>query len=353
MKTSVIRGIVTLAVCFSMILVGCSKSSPTGPGTNQYGNTSNGNYTIVPPSYMDSVLLGSTISLGWISDSSLIGTNVVISLYQGTNLVHTYGTYGNPGSDTLSLNVLAAYAGSGADYRFRIASATDPMEYDMSCYFRVYSAFSGTFTVTNPPSDTAWTDNSSSYVRWTSTGTPGTFATISLYNESSFIYSFTTTATVASGNYLATLPAGIANGNRYRIMVSSSSDRGIYAFSGYFTIQGGMVPDSLEFDGMPEFAKPITADGAAQSHNLTYSDTDCVKFIADSGTTYTMQTSSSLDTYMYLYDRDGATIIAQNDDAGVGFNALIMWTCTVSGTYYIKVRGFSADETGNYSISIQ
>jgi hypothetical protein len=354
MKTSVIQGIGAFAVSFSLILMGCSKSSPTGPGTNQYGNTSNGNYAIVPPSYMDSVLLGSTISLGWVSDSSLIGTNVVISLYKGNNLVYTYGTYTNPaGSDTIVLTVSATYAGSGTDYHFRIASFTDPSQYDMSCYFRVYSAYSGTITVTNPPADTLWTVSTSSYVRWTSSGTPGTYATVSLYYESSMVNSFTTTATIANGNFYATLPAGLANGNRYRILVSSSSDRGIYGYSGYFTIQGGMVPDSLEFDGVPDLAKTITTDGVAQSHNLTYRDTDCVKFTADSGTTYTMQTSGALDTYMYLYDRDGVTIIAQNDDSGVNFNALITWTCTVSGTYYIKVRGFSLAELGNYTISVQ
>jgi hypothetical protein len=355
MKVSLVRTGCALAVIVSLVMTGCSKS-PTAPNnTNQYGNTSNGYFTITQPAYGDSVLLGSTVTLGWTTSSlSLIGTNVVIGLYQGNNLVVNYGIYANDTVNTQTLNISALYAGSGTDYRFRISSASDPTHYDMSCYFRVYSGYSGTFTVTNPPADTSWTVSTSSYVRWTSTGTPGTYVTISLYYESSFVYSFTALATTANGNYYATLPANLANGTRYRIMVSSSSDRALYAYSGYFIIQGGRVPDNFEYDGVPDSAKSITTDGVAQNHNLTYRDTDCVKFIADSGTTYTMQTTGTLDTYMYLYDRDGLTLITFNDDIGGGnLNSRIIWTCTASGTYYVKVRGFSLAQLGNYSVSVQ
>jgi hypothetical protein len=334
-----------------LVLTGCSKS-PTEPDNNQYGNTTNGYFTITQPAYGDSVLLGTTIPLGWESSPALIGTNVVIGLYKGDNLVHPYGQYANPGSDTVNLNVLAAYAGSGTDYHFRIASIADPSQYDMSYYFRVYSAYSGTFTVTNPPADTAWTVSTASYVRWTYTGTPGTNATISLYDESSLVYTFTATATIATDSFSVTLPAGLANGNRYRIMVSSSSDRGLYAYGGYFTVVGGTAPDSLEFDGVPDSAKSITTDGVAQSHNLTYGDYDYVKFIADSGTTYTIQTFGTTNTFMYLYERDGVTLIDWDNDSGTGTNALIGWTCTASGVYYFAVRG-SGGAMGAYTVSVQ
>ena len=339
------------AVYALLVFTGCSKS-PTGPGDNQYGNTANGSYFIYEPNYMDSVLIGSTISLSWVSDSTLIGTPVVIAIYKGDNHILDIGTHANSSdSNTIAVLMAAAIVGSGSDYHFRISSATNSLIYDMGFYFRVYSTYNGSFTVTNPPADTSWTASTSSYVRWTYTGTPGNNVTVGLYYESSFVCSFTTTAVTANLNSYVTIPANVANGNRYRIMVSSSADRNIYAYSDYFTVQGGTAPDSYEYDGRPDSAKTITTDGVAQSRNLTRSDSDFVKFTADSGATYTMQTTSLIDTYMYLYYGDGTSLIDSDDDSGVNNNALITWTCTVSGTYYIRIRGFGGT-MGAYSLTV-
>jgi hypothetical protein len=116
--------------------------------------------------------------------------------------------------------------------------------------------------------------------------------------------------------------------------------------------RSGLDPDSYEPDGSPATAKSITTDGTAQSRSLTYADTDWVKFDAVNGMTYTIQTFSNLDTYMYLYQPDGTTLIAQDDDSGTGFNAMIVWACTQGGTYYFAVRGFTVTMTGNYTVSV-
>jgi hypothetical protein len=352
MKALRICAVGVFAAYALLVLTGCSKS-PTGPESNPYGNTANGNYTITLPNYMDSVLLGTTISLGWESDSSLIGTNVVISLYQGSTLVHTYGTYANPGSDTLNFTIGAPYAGTGTDYRFRIAAAADPSRYDMGCYFRVYSAYTGSYTVTSPTADSSWSPSATHTIQWTTTGTLSTNTTIDLYLDNTLVYTLTNTAITANGSYSWTMTGNPQNSDRYRIMVYSSADRGLFAYSDYFTIQGGVDPDSYESDGSSASAKSITTDGVAQSRTLTFHDTDWVSFSAVSGTTYTIQTSGTLDTYLYLYQSDGVTLIESDDDDGVSNNALITWQCTASGTYYFYIRGFAARWMGDYSVSVQ
>lgn len=351
MKTLRICVVDVFAVYALLVIMGCSKS-PTAPET-QYGNTTNGYYSITLPNYMDSVLLGSTISLGWVSDSSLSGINVIISLYQGNTLVNTYGTYANPGSDTLTFTIGTAYAGSGTDYHFRIASSADPSRYDMSCYFRVYSAYSGSYTVTSPTADSLWSTSTTHSIQWTATGTLGATTTISLYYDTSLVYTFTTIANTVNGVYTWVMTATYENSNRYRIKLSNTADRGFYAWSDYFTIQGGVDPDSYESDGSSASAKPITTDGVAQNRTLTFHDTDWVSFNAVSGTTYTIQTTGTLDTYLYLYQTNGVTLITSDDDTGAGTNALITWACTASGTYYFKVIGFSSRWMGNYSVSVQ
>jgi hypothetical protein len=352
MKTSVIRGLAVLAVCVSLLPTGCSKSSPTGPAANLYGNTSNGNYTIILPTYMDSVLLGSAINVGWISDSSLIGTNAVISLYKGDNLVYTYGAYANPGSDTLPFTLSAVYAGSGSDYRWRISSALDSTKYDMSFYFRIYSAYSGTYVITSPTSDSVWHQNARYYFQWNFTGTPSPTSTIRLYDDTTLVSTFTTTVATGNGSYLVRLPLAIADGNRYRFLIEGTSDRGIFAYSSYFTVTP-VAGDAFENDGSMDSARSITI-GAVQGRTLTANDTDWIKFVAVSGTAYTLQTFGTTDTYMYLYSTDGTTLIASNDDGGTApNNALINWTCAASGTYYIRVRGFnSINSVGDYSLSV-
>jgi hypothetical protein len=59
------------------------------------------------------------------------------------------------------------------------------------------------------------------------------------------------------------------------------------------------------------------------------------------------------DTYIYLYYTDGTTEIAHNDDGGSGYASRIEWSCTTTGTYYVKVRHFSTSSgTGSYDISV-
>ena len=97
----------------------------------------------------------------------------------------------------------------------------------------------------------------------------------------------------------------------------------------------------------------ITVNGPAESGSIEEGgDVDYFRFSASAGYEYTIETGGSIDTYLYLYDRDGTTEIDHDDDGGPGTLSLIEWTCTASGTYYVKVRHYSSSETGDYTVSI-
>ena len=64
------------------------------------------------------------------------------------------------------------------------------------------------------------------------------------------------------------------------------------------------------------------------------------------------RTGGMMDTYMELYapgDTDWARV---EDDDTDGSNAVIQYPLTENGTWYLKVRGYSSDEEGDYTLSV-
>ena len=221
----------------------------------------------------------------------------------------------------------------------------------MSCYFTLYSLFSGTFTITSPPASAVWNADSTYPVQWTTTGTPGYYATISLFKDAEPVHVFSNVAEIVTGSLPAFFPANLVSGSTYRVMISSNQDNGIFAYSGYFTVVG-VNPDAYEPDNSFFSAKSITTDSVEQSRNLTINDTDWVSFSADSGATYTIETFGTTNTVLSLYGPDGVTLITSDNNSGSGSNAMISWACPASGTCYFTVTGY-AGATGEYTLYVQ
>jgi len=118
--------------------------------------------------------------------------------------------------------------------------------------------------------------------------------------------------------------------------------------------------DVYEPDSNNTGARPITPNGPAQTHNFhTAGDSDWVKFNAAIGKAYTITTSnlgSRTDTILFLFDTDGTTLIAFNDDYIEGSLASqIVWQATLNGTYYVTVASLNPNAFGcntNYDLSI-
>lgn len=116
--------------------------------------------------------------------------------------------------------------------------------------------------------------------------------------------------------------------------------------------------DTFESDNTPSSAKTIQT-GQTQEHNFSHpEDVDWVKFNAQAGTTYRISTSDlgiSSDTYLYLYDTDGTTLITSNDDYNDSLASQIEWTAIQNGIFYVLVKHWNPNVGGcgtGYSMSL-
>ncbi len=107
--------------------------------------------------------------------------------------------------------------------------------------------------------------------------------------------------------------------------------------------------DAYESDDLPAEARPIASDGTQRRNFDSLGDQDWVKFTAQGGVTYTIQTSNlgpAADTYLYLYDTDGSTLLAANDDYDGSLASHIEWRAPVTGAYYLLVKHWNPDVAG-------
>ncbi len=112
--------------------------------------------------------------------------------------------------------------------------------------------------------------------------------------------------------------------------------------------------DAYEEDDSSSAASTIALN-EVQNHNFYDDANDWVKIVAESGYIYTFEStvSGSADTYFYLYN-SSLTEIATNDDGGTGYASKIEYTCTSSGTYYLKVYSYSGKtgEDRDYTLTV-
>lgn len=121
-----------------------------------------------------------------------------------------------------------------------------------------------------------------------------------------------------------------------------------------------IIADSYESDNSYQNSSWINVAGETQTHNFTINDQDWVKFNATAGYTYIINTTnytdiSITDTQIELYDTDGTTKIAENDDIklGVTRTSYIAWRATVNGTYFVKIFEWSNSGGGVYGIQVE
>jgi hypothetical protein len=97
-------------------------------------------------------------------------------------------------------------------------------------------------------------------------------------------------------------------------------------------------------------ATPLEMNSTTNAYICPAADVDYYSFTAVAGETVTVDIDaqalyppSSLDTYIFLLDSDGTSVIAENDDE-VSWqvrDSLLRYTLTRDGTYYLKVKSWS------------
>jgi hypothetical protein len=110
----------------------------------------------------------------------------------------------------------------------------------------------------------------------------------------------------------------------------------------------GNEGDSYEPDNTLNTAKPISVNGAAQTHTFHLAgDQDWASFTAAAGSTYTISTAnldSCSDTVLELYNST-SSLLAFNDDFN-GFASRIVWPSASSESLFVKVRHFNTSSSG-------
>ena len=162
------------------------------------------------------------------------------------------------------------------------------------------------------------------------------------------------------------VPMSISNGTYYIVAVVDSGgvvDESVETNNTYVSTWGiniGATPgwDLYEIDNTYIEATSTWLDDMPQDHTLhVASDRDWLEVAIPGPTTAVIETyllTGGVDTYLTLYDSDGTTVLAEDNDGGVEPSASrIVWTFDSSGTCYVEVRHpWAWGNPGDYMISV-
>jgi hypothetical protein len=204
-----------------------------------------------------------------------------------------------------------------------------------------------------PAPGAAWSVDSLCTIRWNANiDLFGSTVALTLYSGQTQLFPIVA-STSNSGSYAWKIPFGLVSGAEYRIRLASFADASLYGFSSAFTLVG-TPPDAYEPDNSWSQAHGYTL-GTLELHNITYNDTDWIKFAVDSGTRYLARVNGAdafRTTISFYYENNwnGFDPFVANASGGLA----AIWQCNKSTTAYVRMNsaGSTVSSTGAYSISI-
>lgn len=139
----------------------------------------------------------------------------------------------------------------------------------------------------------------------------------------------------------------------YYAKVSSYQNSLIPNYTLSLTQASGGNGDAYESDNTYATAKGIIA-GETQSHSIHVAgDVDWVRIRPIQTGTYQIQTSGDGDMKLGLYASNGTTLLASDDDSGIGLNARIGYVLNANTDYYIKAYTYSTSVlVDEYGLSV-
>ncbi len=101
-------------------------------------------------------------------------------------------------------------------------------------------------------------------------------------------------------------------------------------------------------------ATPVSVPNAVSGTIGAGGDQDWFAFQAVAGRNYVFQTTlgTLADSTLALYDRNGTTRLAYNDDWGSSYASRIAWRAPAGGTYYLAVAAYSPSQSGSYQLRL-
>jgi hypothetical protein len=104
-------------------------------------------------------------------------------------------------------------------------------------------------------------------------------------------------------------------------------------------------------------ATPTTVPSTTIAYLGYPGDVDLFSFDAAAGQSYEivvdLPADGLEDSTLWLYDADGVTLLAWDDDGGQGDGSRILWTASTAGTYYLAVDAEQAWDTGLGAYSLE
>jgi hypothetical protein len=120
---------------------------------------------------------------------------------------------------------------------------------------------------------------------------------------------------------------------------------------GAFDLQAPLIcpEDVLEVNDRYVTARPLTLGQSIHTLFDVATDEDWFRLEAAEGMTYTIETSqlaAGVNTVIEIYDTNASTLLAQDDDGGIGLASRLVWKAPASRTFYLRVLPVSGSLTG-------
>jgi hypothetical protein len=180
--------------------------------------------TVTVPNGGESWTAGTTQTISW-NYTGNPGSYVKIELLKGGVLNRTISSMtskGSGGSGSYNWAIPSTQAG-GTDYKIRITSRTISSCTDTSD--NNFTIIGPTITVTTPNGgESSWTAGTTQTIRWSYTGSPGTYVKIELLKGGVLNRTITSYASIGSGgngSYNWAIPSTQAGGTDYKIRITS------------------------------------------------------------------------------------------------------------------------------------
>jgi Ca2+-binding RTX toxin-like protein/methionine-rich copper-binding protein CopC len=129
-----------------------------------------------------------------------------------------------------------------------------------------------------------------------------------------------------------------------------------FTFADQSISAASLIPPPDDYSASVSTTGRLSVGGSASGKLETISDSDWFAINLVAGQTYTFKldsgTASGLaNPYLKLFGA-GGVLIAEDDDSGTGLNALLSYTATQTGTYYLGAQNQSGvAATGSYRLS--
>lgn len=255
--------------------------------------------------------------VGWIIDST--GANAEFDESNNTGLIsNTLLTVGADDHGNGSATATRIYANSTTSGNLEVGGDTDWFLFEASAGVQVTLAT--TLGTLADSTLTLYAADGVTELAFDDDGGPGlaSLLTYTTLNQGTF--------------YVKVAEYGNNDPGTYTLTLSNPDDYGNGPASAGFISSNSILSGNLEVGG----------------------DTDWFYFFGAAGTQLTLETSllTQGDSILRLYDSDGVTELAFDDDGGVGLASRIDFTLPHDGVFYVEESDFGTPNPGTYTLSL-